>query len=177
MKFSSIVGCCILGGSVVLAALINSKEIPFFYENIITTTNGHVNLGEVYSEKRLVDVTFTIDGFDSEPLVIKDISVDDFQSVINDKLKKLVDMANTDRDDKSKLTVSSMSAMAASHLTIRSHVNYTSEHMPMFDLTLKEKTMDFDKKARIQNTLLSNVGEFLASQSTAYKDAMFIKTM
>jgi hypothetical protein len=175
VKFSSVLGCCILGGSIVLAALINSKEIPFFYANTITTTSGHINLGEVYSEKRLVDVNFVMDGLESEPLSIKNIPADDFQDTINNKLKNLVELANVDRDGKEKLTVSTMSAKVASHLTIRSHVDYVSEHMPMFDLTLEEKTIDFDKNIRVQDALNSKIGEFIASQKASYNNAMFIK--
>lgn len=175
MKFSLILGSILLSGAIIMAALINSGRMPIFDTNLIATTNGHVNLGEVYSEKRLVDVTFTIDGFDVEPLIIKDISANDYQDAINEKLKSLVGLANIGRDDKEKLTVSTISAKGASHLTLRSHVDYVSEHMPLFDLTLTEKTIDFDKNAGIQNTIISNVDDFVKSQYAAYHNAMFLK--
>ncbi|MCA6956373.1 hypothetical protein, partial [Pectobacterium polaris] len=122
----------ILGLSIISAAMLNSGVFKQSNKNVITTKDGHVVLGEIYMEGRLIDVELNFESGENV-FRIKDMNVSDATKIINDRLGDLLKVYNENKTEDKKLSKELMSFRYNSKLIVKSHVKYTSENVPSFD--------------------------------------------
>lgn len=153
---SSKSSAAIVGISIVLAAAI--MTVPGLIEqrendNLLSTTNGAVRLGKIYSESLKVRLRVTETESGNEFLVI-DAPVDRLGDLAKTKMELLLDATNRSRAPKEE-KLSYESATLKVHMTVNltTYVAYSSEFHPSFELTLDEHETTAGVGAYVARTL------------------------
>jgi hypothetical protein len=173
----------ILGGSLIYSAMVmqglvmNSQP-----SNIITTADGHVNLGKVYAERRLMDIDLEVqndNGITGSILTLKGVNPDDFEGDLQDKLQVLADDTNKSlgysADDKRRLQPDNLSVKKDSKLTITTYVKYDAQNIPSFTLNIMAKKLTMPLGTSIHNFVLSSATEVATASKPDLNRSMMIK--
>ncbi|HDR2353270.1 TPA: hypothetical protein QCH65_000413 [Enterobacter roggenkampii] len=173
MKEKVIPASLILGGLIVVSALINNDVIKLKNEHVIETTQGKVKLGEVYSENRLL--TITIANESGEKIkVMENLNPENYPEKVADYVDAGVKYFNEGKEKKEQLTRQTAAAGADQTITIESGVRYYSEHQPNYILTLESKTVPLKKGELIYKKLMDETDGFLKTQKNNYESSSYI---
>ncbi|MCA6925363.1 hypothetical protein [Pectobacterium versatile] len=164
----------IIGLSIICASIVNSGAFKQDSKNIITTMDGHVALGDIYMEKRLVDVEVNLDN-DDNVFHVRDVSVSDLSKVIDEKFDILLKTYNKNKKEDEKLSKDSVSFKFDLKVRLKSHVRYTSKNIPSFDLVLDDKEFDIKKDSPSYSAVNKIISDFLVEQIPKYESSMLIK--
>lgn len=175
LVFSSIV----MGGCIVTSSLIQKDIITTKKQNIVTLTNGEVNLGEVYKEQYLVDAYVT-DKNGKNIISIIGIDPTDINDRISSQLNSLANQLNIERnitDPKMMLTAKTLSLTDdGNRVKVNTYINYTSSHFPFYTLTLYTSDDAIEKGDSIQDVVREMVNNAIQKSSADVKSSMFIIT-
>lgn len=171
-----VVASAIVGVSAIFSAAMISGNIDFKPQNIIRTDNGHVNLGKVYSEKSLVDVTLQFSDDKSLVFTAKDLSSGSYMSSVDERIQALLDNYNKDKSDDKKITKETLTFKVPATLILQTHTEYRSENFPSYDLMLNKKEVDIDKDTIVYKVIFSALSEFMHSEDDIFKKTYFIKS-
>lgn len=165
----------ILSLSLIISAALVSGNIDFKKHNIINTDSGHVNLGKVYNERALVDVTLRFSEDRSLVFDAEDLSIGSYMDEVEKKLQSMLDSYNKDKSEFNKITRESMSFRVPVTLTLKTHIQYNAENIPMFNLILKRKEIQIDANTTIHSVISDELSKFIDSQREIIKTSYFIK--
>jgi hypothetical protein len=170
-----VVASAILGAAAIFSAAMVSGNLDFKQKNIVNTDNGHVNLGKVYSESALVDVELRfIDDQNTLVFDLKGLPYQSYKNKIDDQFQSMIDDYNKNKPDDKKLTVETLSFKVPSKLKITAHTSYRTENIPVYELILDEKTVNFDKDINAHKTVMDAVDHFVTGKISLYKSTFFI---
>lgn len=160
--------------------LTDSKDIiPAKKQNIVTLTNGDVNLGDVYKEQYLADAYVT-DKDGKNIISIIGIDPTNIDESINSQLNALANQLNTERnltDPKKMLTTQNLSLTAdGNRVKVNTYINYTSSHFPFYTLTLYTSDDAIAKGDNIHDVVYKMVSNAIQQSSNEAKSSMFIAT-
>lgn len=164
----------ILGLSIISASIVNIGVFKQSNKNIITTMDGHVVLGNIYMEKRLIDVELNLENGDNV-FKVSDVNVSDVSKIINEKFDDILKIYNKNKDENKKLNKDVMSFKFNSTLRVKSHVMYVSENIPSFDLVLDDKEYNIKKDSTSYSVVNNIVSDFVIDQAPKYESSMLIK--
>ncbi|EAW1174393.1 hypothetical protein S922_22945 [Salmonella enterica subsp. enterica] len=168
-----LISSIIIGGSLILSALIMKGLYPFENEHVITTTRGEVKLGDIYSENRLLTIRLS-DSKNNEIFSMENINPDEYVKIIDDEIDKQVRDYNS-ASPGNKVTPDNMILKTNGILTITAAMEYKSEHIPSFTLTLDEINSPIKKDSLIKNAIVAAVSSFVESEHEKYRENSFIK--
>jgi|SRR5471030_699911 len=184
---SAISASVILGGSLIYSAMISQglvmkEKIDAQPTSVITTADGHVNLGKIYSESRMMDMELTVPngngGVDSI-FSLKGVNPDDFESVLQKKIQELTDDTNKSfgyaADDKRRLQPDDISVKKEAKLTVSTYVKYNSENIPSFTLKIMEKDFTLPANTSIHNFISSSANSVASKSKPDLDRSMMIK--
>ena len=163
----------ILGAAAIFSALIISDNISFKDEHIVPLSGGSVKLGDIYKENKLVSAKLIFK--EGEQVLISQGNPDTYSSDLDDKIQKILKIINTDKTKSDeRLTADNLSVTDDSRLELISAVQYSSEHQPMFTLTLEKKEIPMEKGTNIKSFVDNNVKSFINSQEQAYARSLYL---
>lgn len=170
---NNIIASAIIGVSVVFSALIISDNISFKNEHIIPLAGGAVKLGDVYKEEKLLSAKLLFK--EGEQVLISNGNPDDFSNELDAKITEILKTLNSGKSkDDERLTAENLSVIDDAKLEVTSAVRYTSEHQPLFTLTLDEQEIPMVKGSYIKDFSRENIKKFIDSQQKNYQNALFL---
>ena len=170
---NNIIASAIIGVSVVFSALIVSDNISFKNEHVIPLTGGAVKLGDVYKEEKLLSAKLMFK--EGEQVLISNGNPDDFSNELDKKITEILNTLNAGKSkDDERLTAENLSVIDDARLVVTSAVRYTSEHQPLFTLTLDEQEIPMAKGSFIKDFSRENIKKFVESQRESYQNALFL---
>ncbi|HDS2562896.1 TPA: hypothetical protein QHU55_004888 [Klebsiella aerogenes] len=169
-----IVSSVIISASVLLSAAMLSGNVDFKKQNILKNDNGHVSLGKVYSENAYVDVEFKIDSDSSTIFKLTDLSVGSYQDSIRREIQSIVDEYNKDKSDDKKTTIERLSLKVPATLTLKIHNVYRSENIPVYNLTINNESIKFDKETLIFKSVSDATDKFLKENNKEIMSTFFL---
>ncbi|MAX91099.1 MAG: hypothetical protein CMK99_10195 [Pseudomonas sp.] len=146
----------IVGVSIVLAAAI--MTVPGLIEqrendNLLSTTNGAVRLGKIYSESLKMRLSVTETETGNEFLVI-DAPIDRLEGFAKTKVEQMLEATNRTRTpNEPKLSYESASLLVHMTVNLKTYVAYSSEYHPLFELELDERKTTAGVGAYVSKTL------------------------
>lgn len=170
---NNIIASAIIGVSVVFSSLIISDNISFKNEHIIPLAGGAVKLGDVYKEEKLLSAKLLFK--EGEQILISNGNPDDFSNELDAKITEILKTLNSGKSkDDERLTAENLSVIDDAKLEVTSAVRYTSEHQPLFTLTLDEQEIPMVKGSYIKDFSRENIKKFIDSQQKNYQNALFL---
>lgn len=170
---NNIIASAIIGVSVVFSSLIISDNISFKNEHIIPLAGGAVKLGDVYKEEKLLSAKLLFK--EGEQVLISNGNPDDFSNELDAKITEILKTLNSGKSkDDERLTAENLSVIDDAKLEVTSAVRYTSEHQPLFTLTLDEQEIPMVKGSYIKDFSRENIKKFIDSQQKNYQNALFL---
>jgi len=152
---SSKSSAAIVGISIVLAAAI--MTVPGLIEqrendNLLSTTNGAVRLGKIYSEALRVqlNMSFTETG---EEFLSVDAPADQVLKSASVKVKEMLRASNKEREKGEEVTYEEAGLKVHMTVKARTYVVYKSEYLPLYELTLDEHEVGAGVGANVSKTL------------------------
>lgn len=168
-----IIASVIVGVSVFFSALIISDNISFKNEHVIPLAGGSVKLGDVYKEEKLLSARLIFK--EGEQVLISNGNPDDFSNELDAKITEILKTLNSGKSkDDERLTAENLSVIDDAKLEVTSAVRYTSEHQPLFTLTLDEQEIPMVKGSYIKDFSRENIKKFIDSQQKNYQNALFL---
>lgn len=171
---SLIIGLSIFGSSLVNKGIWLSPKPK--KDNILSLTNGYVDLGKVYKEQFLVDVELT--GDDGSKISITGIDPENISDKIDSELNDVAEKANKANsitDPKKMLTGKSITWINdGHHMKVTSYINYISSNFPIQILTLKIDNSDINKGVSIREAVMNKVNYVVKASSDDAKSNFFI---
>ncbi|MFP3438597.1 hypothetical protein R0K18_12465 [Pantoea sp. SIMBA_133] len=171
-----LVSSFILGGAVFCAAMVN-KGLIFEEKHIITTAAGSVNLGEVYSERRGMDITLA-PASDNAPKEINLTNLDpkNFSDDIHNALTNIANRVNEQQGlsgDKA-MKAGTLSSNLPFKLHVTTYIQYRSEHIPNYTLIIDEKDFLIDKEI-FERRINTEAEKMVKESASAFSANSFIK--
>ncbi|CAM6285268.1 TPA: hypothetical protein ACTVL7_001441 [Escherichia coli] len=168
-----IIASVIIGVSVVFSALIISDNISFKNEHVIPLAGGSVKLGDVYKEEKLLSARLIFK--EGEQVLISNGNPDDFSNELDAKITEILKTLNSGKSkNDERLTAENLSVIDDAKLEVTSAVRYTSEHQPLFTLTLDEQEISMVKGSYIKDFSHENIKKFIDGQQKNYQNALFL---
>lgn len=163
----------ILGAAAIFSALIISGNVSFKNEHIVPLSGGSVKLGDVYKENKLVSVKLIFK--EGEQVLISEGNPETYSEDLDGKIQEIVKLINSGRaKSDEQLTADTLSVTDDSRLELISAVKYSSEHQPLFTLTLEQKEIQMQKGTNIKTFVDNNVKSFINSQEEAYARSLYL---
>ncbi|MGV3793339.1 hypothetical protein [Citrobacter portucalensis] len=170
---NNIIASAIIGMSVVFSALIISDNISFKNEHVIPLAGGAVKLGDVYKEEKLLSAKLVFK--EGEQVLISNGNPDDFSNDLDAKITELLKTLNAGKSkDDERLTAENLSVIDDAKLEVTSAVRYTSEHQPLFTLTLDSQEIPMVKGSNIKAFSHENIKKFIEGQQKNYQNSLFL---
>ena len=166
--------------SIIISAIGAAFYIKYEPKTLLTTNYGPVDLGQVFSEKVMVDITI-IDkdgsaGGDQE--LITGGSFYDKTEPVNKALEKLADIYNVNVEEKDKIKYYEMSPKNedALKLEIRTYITYSSSNfanMP-YILTVSKQEYRLPANKTLKDTLESAIETNFKNEKKEVANHLFI---
>ncbi|MDJ0040645.1 hypothetical protein [Pantoea allii] len=171
-----LVSSLILGGAIFCAAMVN-KGLILQEKHVIKTTSGSVNLGEIYSEKRGMDITIAA-ASDNAPKEINLTNLDpnNFSGDIHNALTKIANRANEQQGlsgDKA-IKVDKLSSNLPFKLHVTTYIQYISEHIPNYKLVIEEKDFIIEKEV-FEHRINTEAEKMVKESAPVFSANSFIK--
>jgi len=94
---------------------------------------------------------------------------------LDSKIQEIVKLINSGRaKSDEQLTADTLSVTDDSRLELISAVKYSTEHQPLFTLTLEQKEIPMQKGTNIKTFVDNNVKSFINSQEEAYARSLYL---
>lgn len=176
----------IVGFSLIYAALIEQGVIfqPAGSRpkgQVIATPSEHVNLGVIYTESKLLDVSLTLkdipDGGEKvELLSLKGINPYDYDVLIAAALKESVISKSTGYKVQYNMK-GSIDNVTLSHegvLVVKTYIKYNTEYHPEFDLDIISRTYTLPLDEPVKSFTLKKVKRIVEKSRRQYDKNMFL---
>lgn len=170
-----VVASAIIGVSAIFSAAMISGNIDFKKQNIVNTDNGHVSLGEVYSESALVDVELRLSDDNSKIFVLTGLSYESYMKSVDDQFQILLDDFNKGKPDDQKLTKETLTFKVPYKLVMKAHTSYRTENIPNYDLNIGESVVSFEKGSTAYESVSNALTQFINGKKNLYHSTFFIK--
>ena len=100
---------------------------------------------------------------------------DDFSNELDAKITEILKTLNSGKSkNDERLTAENLSVIDDAKLEVTSAVRYTSEHQPLFTLTLDEQEISMVKGSYIKDFSHENIKKFIDGQQKNYQNALFL---
>jgi hypothetical protein len=173
--YNIIIASGLLSFALIFSASMMSGNLDFKKSIIISTDNGHVNLGKVYNERALIDVELRSSNENSIIFSAEDLSIGSYMNEIDNKFQTLLDIFNKNKDESNKLSKENLTFKIPGTLTIRAHTKYNAENIPMFDLTLKNKKVIIYENELTYKQVSEELKMFISTEQESFKGTYYIK--
>ncbi len=173
----NIIASLVISGSLIFSALLISGAIDVKNGHVLSVTDGHIKLGDVYAESKQISYKLIVDG-ENGPYILfseNNINPDDAAQKITDHLTEMAKEVNKVVGVNEAIHPETMSLKYNSHFVISASVKYNAQYQPSFTLNLKDKTYDYDKNIMLFSDLRNDVRSFIREQEASYNNALFLK--
>lgn len=166
--------------SIIISAIVAALYIKYEPKNLLTTNYGTVYLGQVFSEKVMVDVTIIDKDSDSggDKKLIVGGSFYDKTEPVDKALIELADLYNINVEEKDKLKYYEMSPTNddALKLEIRTYINYSSSNFANipYTLTISEQVYRLPATETLKKTIDSAIETNFKNQKEEVANHLFI---
>lgn len=137
MKRSMIIGAALI----ISATILSYDKIHSIsqFNNSLSTTAGHVRLGEVYSERETTKVTVTFDETGNEAMNFT-VKTSELYSKAESELDKIIEEVNKqfEKEKKTLLTKDTVTWTENATIKLVTTVHYESEFQPNYNLIIDE---------------------------------------
>lgn len=176
----------IIGFSLIYAALIEQGIIfqPAGSRQkgqVIATPAQHVNLGVIYTESKMLDVSLVTkhrpaDSGQTELLALKGINPYDYDLVIAEALKKsIIDkLAAYKVPYNMKGTIDNVTLSHEGLLVVKTYVKYNTEYHPDFRLDIITRTYTLSPEEPVARFILKKAKRIIENSHRHYNKNMFL---
>ena len=173
--YNIIIASGIMSFALIFSAAMISGNLDLKRSNIISTDNGHVNLGKVYNERALIDVELRFSNDNSLVFSTEDLSIGSYMNEIDNKFETMLDIFNKNKDDSNRLSKETLTFKIPGTLSIRAHTKYNAENITMFDLTLKSKKVIINENELTYKQVSDELKTFISTEQESFKASYYIK--
>ncbi|WP_158780416.1 hypothetical protein [Pantoea sp. BAV 3049] len=174
----------ILGFALVYAALIEQGLIlqpagSLQKGRVITTSSGHVNLGVVYSESKMVDVTITQRTKSGETLdliILKGINPYNYEQLITDALKESIVSGRPGYKFlyNMKGAIDDVTLASEGTLTVRTYIQYRSEYQAHYNYNIATRKYTFSTDEPVLRFALKKTSRLINNSQKRFRNNMFL---
>lgn len=179
----------ILGVSLIFSALIEQGIVlqpdgSRQKGRVITTPSGHVNLGVVYSESKMVDITVNVKnkfGENEEILSLKGISPHNYVTTIDQALKEtLINHASKTvyrnwNSLQKTVDINHVALRNEGVLHVTTRIHYKTEYQPDYTLLLASHDYAIPTDRALKSFILQKTGNMIDSSHKAFRENMFLQ--
>ena len=164
--------------SIIISVAASTFYIKYEPKTLLTTNYGPVNLGKVFSEKVMVDVTLIDNMGDDDEELITAYSFYDKTEPVDKVLVNLADKYNIGKEEKNKLKYDELSPVNndAFKLKIRTYINYLSSNFANtpYTLTVSEQEYRLPATETLKKTIDSAIETNFKTQKEEVVNHLFI---
>ena len=164
--------------SIIISVAGSTFYIKYEPKTLLTTNYGPVNLGKVFSEKVMVDVTLIDNMGDDDEELITAYSFYDKTEPVDKVLVNLADKYNIGKEEKNKLKYDELSPVNndAFKLKIRTYINYLSSNFANtpYTLTVSEQEYRLPATETLKKTIDSAIETNFKTQKEEVVNHLFI---
>ena len=164
--------------SIIISVAASTFYIKYEPKTLLTTNYGPVNLGKVFSEKVMVDVTLIDNMGDDDEELITAYSFYDKTEPVEKVLVNLADKYNIGKEEKNKLKYDELSPVNndAFKLKIRTYINYLSSNFANtpYTLTVSEQEYRLPATETLKKTIDSAIETNFKTQKEEVVNHLFI---
>ena len=164
--------------SIIISVAASTFYIKYEPKTLLTTNYGPVNLGKVFSEKVMVDVTLIDNMGDDDEELITAYSFYDKTEPVDKVLVNLADKYNIGKEEKNKLKYDELSPVNndAFKLKIRTYINYLSSNFANTPYTLTDSEQEYRLPATetLKKTIDSAIETNFKTQKEEVVNHLFI---
>ena len=164
--------------SIIISVAASTFYIKYEPKTLLTTNYGPVNLGKVFSEKVMVDVTLIDNMGDDDEELITAYSFYDKTEPVDKVLVNLADKYNIGKEEKNKLKYDELSPVNndAFKLKIRTYINHLSSNFANtpYTLTVSEQEYRLPATETLKKTIDSAIETNFKTQKEEVVNHLFI---
>jgi len=146
---------------------------------VITTPTGHVNLGVIYAENKMVDVDLTIKtkaGDVVDLLSLKGINPYDYESLIINGLKDSIasDKPGYKVQYNMSGSIDNVTLSSKGTLIVRTYIKYASEYQPDYNFYIATRKYNVPEDEYVKGFILKKVNRLVGNSKKYYKKNLLL---
>ncbi|ELY2553004.1 hypothetical protein SMZ27_003924 [Cronobacter sakazakii] len=166
----------ILGGALILSAVIVAGGITVKDENVLQVVDGSVKLGNIFSEDDLVSAKLVFNDAHQDQVLFENIGPAEAENRLQEKIKEFSEEINfNQKDEAKKMAPEHLSIKVPATLVLTASVKYRSEYQPSFTLNLTKKNVPLPANSNMLGTIKPAVSDFIKSQKNKFDSSHFLK--
>ncbi|EXU74646.1 hypothetical protein BG55_15820 [Erwinia mallotivora] len=174
----------IIGVALIFAALIEQGLIlqpagSLAKGQVIATSSGHVNLGTIYAENKMLDVILTTSQKSGQEMILMSltgINPWDYEALIGEALKKsiITSKAGYKVQYSMKGDIDNVTLASEGILVVKTYIKYQTEYQPDFDYSIIARKYKLPINEPVKSFTVKKVKRIVDNSQKQYKKNMFL---